>query len=208
MRQYFWIIALALLWTGCDTNRVVQAPAMETRQLDTMVITAPAMVPESAPVVEDYRLPFYNPSHPIVNNLVHTALRLKFDWEKEQVIGQATLTLQPHFYPTDEVVLDAKGFEFQRIGFADGDDLDYTYDGQLVTISLPTIVPKGQEYTLAIDYIATPRAGGGSAAISSDRGLFFINPQGEDPNKPQQIWTQGETEHNSRWFPTIDKPNQ
>ena len=23
-----------------------------------------------------------------------------------------------------------------------------------------------------------------------------------------QIWTQGETEHNSRWFPTIDKPNE
>ncbi|MBV6654763.1 MAG: HEAT repeat domain-containing protein, partial [Mameliella sp.] len=29
-----------------------------------------------------------------------------------------------------------------------------------------------------------------------------------DPNKPTQIWTQGETEHNSRWFPTIDKPNE
>jgi len=25
---------------------------------------------------------------------------------------------------------------------------------------------------------------------------------------PTLIWTQGETEHNSRWFPTIDKPNE
>ncbi|MFQ5447741.1 MAG: M1 family aminopeptidase, partial [Saprospiraceae bacterium] len=46
------------------------------------------------------------------------------------------------------------------------------------------------------------------AAITSDKGLFFINPKGEDAGKPQQIWTQGETENNSRWFPTIDKPNE
>ena len=39
-------------------------------------------------------------------------------------------------------------------------------------------------------------------------GLFFINPDGKDKNKPRQIWTQGETEDNSCWFPTIDKPNQ
>lgn len=25
---------------------------------------------------------------------------------------------------------------------------------------------------------------------------------------PTQIWTQGETENNSRWFPTFDKPNE
>ena len=31
---------------------------------------------------------------------------------------------------------------------------------------------------------------------------------GQEPNKPRQIWTQGETEANSVWFPTIDKPNQ
>lgn len=64
-------------------------------------------------------------------------------------------------------------------------------------------------FHLAIDYTAKPNEGeqGGSAAINSDKGLFFINPTGKK-NKPQQIWTQGETESNSRWFPTIDKPNE
>jgi aminopeptidase N len=28
------------------------------------------------------------------------------------------------------------------------------------------------------------------------------------PDKPTQIWTQGETESSSAWFPTIDKTNQ
>ena len=31
---------------------------------------------------------------------------------------------------------------------------------------------------------------------------------GKDKDKPTQIWTQGETEANSVWIPTIDKPNQ
>ena len=40
------------------------------------------------------------------------------------------------------------------------------------------------------------------------KGLFFINPKGEIKNKPTQIWTQGETESNSVWFPTIDQTQQ
>ena len=47
----------------------------------------------------------------------------------------------------------------------------------------------------------------GSAAITDAKGLYFINPKGEK-DKPTEIWTQGETESNSVWFPTIDKPNQ
>ena len=45
-------------------------------------------------------------------------------------------------------------------------------------------------------------------AINDEKGLYFINAQGKDPNTPTQIWTQGETESSSAWFPTIDKPNQ
>src|SRR4030095_11474544 len=33
-------------------------------------------------------------------------------------------------------------------------------------------------------------------------------PRGEEKDKPTEIWTQGETESNSVWMPTIDKPNQ
>ena len=59
-----------------------------------------------------------------------------------------------------------------------------------------------------IDYTASPSEGeNGSAAITSDKGLFFINSDGTK-DIPQQIWTQGETEFNSRWFPTVDKPNE
>ncbi|WP_240731366.1 M1 family metallopeptidase [Hymenobacter radiodurans] len=48
----------------------------------------------------------------------------------------------------------------------------------------------------------------GSAAISEAKGLYFINPDSTVAGKPVQIWTQGETEGSSVWFPTIDRPNQ
>lgn len=41
-----------------------------------------------------------------------------------------------------------------------------------------------------------------------DQGLYFINPEKTEKDIPVQIYTQGETEFNSVWFPTIDKPNQ
>ena len=82
-------------------------------------------------------------------------------------------------------------------------------DGQILSIDLGKEIPGGQEYKIFIDYTAKPTEGpeGGSAAITSDLGLFFINNDGSDANKPMQIWTQGETQSNSAWFPTIDSPN-
>src|SRR5690606_9980415 len=67
-----------------------------------------------------------------------------------------------------------------------------------------------EEYTIYIKYTARPNEvkQEGSAAITDAKGLYFINAQGKDPDKPTQIWTQGETESSSCWFPTIDKPNQ
>ena len=88
--------------------------------------------------------------------------------------------------------------------------LKYTYDSLTLFITLDKIYRGGQNYTIYIDYISRPneRKSKGSAAISSDKGLYFVNPMGKTKNKPTQIWTQGETESNSCWVPTIDKPNQ
>lgn len=207
-----WLIAALLL--GCNTsNKTVQSPPaeeVEYRMLDTMTVSAARDAEPADTIIEpDYQLPVYRASHTREHDLLHTTLHLRFNWEKEQVIGQAELKLTPYFYPSSTVVLDAKGFAFDKVRLKGADeDLDYAYDGQQLTVDLGKTYEKGEAYNLAIDYTATPAASGGSAAITSDKGLFFIAPRDEDPDKPTQIWTQGETEHNSRWFPTIDKPNE
>jgi len=127
--------------------------------------------------------------------------------------GKAWITLKPHFYPTDSVSLDAKRMEIKEVSVIKGDThipLKYTYDSLKLRINLDRTYSSGENYTLFIDYISKPDEikSKGSAAIMGAKGLYFINPLGKDKNKPTQVWTQGETESNSAWVPTIDKPNQ
>jgi aminopeptidase N len=148
-----------------------------------------------------------------INNLVHTKLEAKLDFEKAWLYGRASITLQPHFYPTDSLSLDAKGMQINEVSLLRGTakaPLKFGYDGMVLKINLDKTYRATDKYTVFIDYVAKPNElqTQGSAAIRDAKGLYFINPRGEDKNKPTQVWTQGETEATSVWCPTIDKTNQ
>ncbi|ULQ56647.1 M1 family metallopeptidase [Flavihumibacter rivuli] len=148
-----------------------------------------------------------------INDLVHTKLDVKFDYQKSWLYGKAWITLQPHFYATDSLNLDAKGMDIKSVALVKGTSnlpLKYEYDGWNLRVKLNKSYKGGEPYTIYVEYIAKPNEVKvkGSAAISDAKGLYFINPKGEEKNKPTQIWTQGETEATSVWCPTIDRPGQ
>lgn len=148
-----------------------------------------------------------------INDLVHTKLDAKFDFSRSYMNGKVWITLQPHFYSTDSLTLDGKGMDIHKLAIVKGSsmkDLKYSYDNWQLKINLDKLYKGGEQYTIYIDYTSKPDEvkAVGSAAITDAKGLYFINPRGEEKNKPTQIWTQGETEANSVWLPTIDKPNQ
>jgi len=151
----------------------------------------------------------YQPERDKINNLVHTKLKVDFNFEKSQLNGEAWVTLTPHFYAVNKVVLDAKSFFIYEVKVNDK-KADYNYSEDELTVELDKTYKKGEEYTVYVKYIAKPEEikQKGSENITDAKGLYFIDPKEEDPNKPTQIWTQGETESNSCWFPTIDSPNQ
>jgi len=148
-----------------------------------------------------------------INNLVHTRLDAKFDYEKSYLNGKVWITLEPHFYATDSLQLDAKGMNIHQVAIVKAGKnipLKYQYDSLFLNIQLDKTYKKGERYTVYIDYTAKPNEfkANGSAAITDAKGLYFINPKGEEKDKPTQIWTQGETEATSVWVPTIDRTNQ
>jgi aminopeptidase N len=151
---------------------------------------------------------FYNASETILTSLLHTKLEVNFNWEKTQMNGIATITAKPYFHATDSLILDAKGMDILSVE-QNNKPLTFTYDSSFLTIQLAKKYTREEKYTVVITYTAKPndRLLGGSSAITSDKGLYFINPTGADPTKMPQIWTQGETEASSVWFPTIDSPN-
>jgi aminopeptidase N len=174
-------------------------------------ITCFSQKPDSAKLESWKKL--YRASETKINDLVHTKLDVSFDYTQSWMYGKAWITLHPHFYTTDSLNLDAKCMQINEVSlFQKGKliPLKYTYDKLNLRITLDKIYRAEENYTVFIDYVAKPEDVKtlGSPAISGAKGLYFINPLGKDKNKPTQIWTQGETEANSVWFPTIDSPNQ
>lgn len=151
----------------------------------------------------------YKATHTKSTELKHTKLKVNFDYQKEQMNGEEWLTASPYFYPSDSLVLDAKGMLIHEVAMDRGGNhipLKYDYRDNILTISLDKKYNQNQDYTVYIKYTARPNVV--EQQGSPAKGLYFINAGGKDPGKPTQIWTDGESEFSSVWFPTIDKPNQ
>jgi len=168
---------------------------------------------QETPKPEDPLMKIYRATPTRVNDLIHTKLDVHFDYKKRYLYGKEWATLKPHFYPTDTLRLDAKGMDLKTIAIVKNGKnipLKFSYDSLTVAIQLDKVYHNDETYTVYIDYTAKPNQlkVKGSAAINDAKGLYFINPDSTEKNKPVQIWTQGETESSSAWFPTIDKSEQ
>jgi aminopeptidase N len=160
-------------------------------------------------------LKIYRETPPKINDLINTKLDVRFDYKKCYLYGKEWVTLKPHIYATDTLRLDAKGMDIHNISIVkNGKNFPLKYDYQdslSLFIHLDKVYHSSESYTVYIDYTSKPnelKAHKGSRAITDAKGLYFINPDGKDKNKPIQIWTQGETQASSAWFPTIDQPEQ
>lgn len=205
-----WIAGAVFLIAACGVKKNEEIVISEEAP-EVVVEETPEIEVVEQPEVEEvpkFR-PVYRASETILTDLVHTKLEVNFVWEKSQMNGVATITAKPHFYDSDSLILDAKSMTINSVSLIGKKPLKYIYKNDMLRIKLDKTYTRNDKYTVLIDYVARPedREAGGSAAITSDKGLYFINPTGEDPNKMPQIWTQGETEASSVWFPTIDSPN-
>ena len=78
----------------------------------------------------------------------------------------------------------------------DGNPVESTdYDGEQLRIELGRSLARGQQFTLAVSYACAPR-----------RGLYFIEPDDEHPDRPLECWSQGQDEDSRHWWPCIDHP--
>ncbi|MBI4466379.1 MAG: M1 family metallopeptidase, partial [Acidobacteria bacterium] len=129
-------------------------------------------------------------------DLEHIKVELSFDWEKKEVAGTATLTLAPLADGLVRVTLDAAEMSVEQVGLANGQKLDFAADGDQVTILLDRAYAAGELVTFSLRYRTRPR-----------KGLYFVLPDAAYPNRPRQIWTQGESDYNHYWIPLYDFPN-
>ena len=142
----------------------------------------------------------------------HVAIDLRFDWDKEQAFGTTSITVAP-FKDANKFYLDAAAMTINSVTLADGTALKFNYDGKKendnLEIMLNRTYKSGEDVTVKVDYRTNyvNKADADTAIGNFGRGIRFIKPSANDPNKPRQIWSQGETEFNRYWFPGYDTPN-
>ncbi len=187
----------------------VQSPGVTdivTPETDTLAVT------ETADNRFGYEIKTYQPEETRDFKLIHTKLEMGIDWQNQHLNGKASLILKPYFYNQSQLVLDAKNFEIHSIAINIGTEdtaLDYRYDGRKIVLDLGKEVSREEEIQVIISYTAKGYDGDTATNKPDDqKGFYFVNPSGEKGGLTQQVWTQGETECNSRWFPTIEGPNQ
>ncbi|MEO5644758.1 MAG: M1 family aminopeptidase [Bacteroidia bacterium] len=221
MYKYIFPISLFALILACGHQKnITKTDPQQTHWRQAKQKPAPD------PNVNVESRPDYHASETRETDLLHTSLQVRFDWTNKWMYGKATISARPYFYPTAFLKLDARGMQINRVAILMRDitspmkyapdtmNLQYTYDGKMLNIDLGRQYTRTESYTVFIDYISKPdelKDVGGSAAISEDKGLYFINPGADQKDSvlhPRQIWTQGETQSNCVWMPTIDRPNQ
>lgn len=227
-KQVWWAIAVAGIMTACFTSKKIAVNP------ETTVIEQPSVMLDTIKVLaeENPKKRIYRATETILNDIIHTTLWVSFDWQKSQLMGKAKLQIKPYFYPTNTLYLNARGMELKSVTLSEQQrtnlpikkginpavtehiviekPLSYTYENDSIKINLGKAYTAQEQYNVTINYVAKPNnlKTTGSEAITQDKGLYFINPTGEDPDKMTQLWTQGETQSNSAWFPTIDNPHE
>jgi len=219
--RLFLIISATALLAACKSHQNSKTTTQDTKPAVMEVTESVTITPKEAEPALPYRA-----SNPRSNDLLHTRLEVSFDWTNSRLNGKAQLTLKPYFYATDRLYLDARGFDIKTVQVYESgkkplgnsanvlgtlvSNTSYVYENDSIKINLGRKFTATEEYQVVIEYIAKPNElkKGGSNAITEDKGLYFINPSGENLFKMPQIWTQGETQSSSAWFPTIDSPNE
>jgi aminopeptidase N len=137
----------------------------------------------------------------------HIALDLRFDWDKEQAIGRETFIFSPLVDNFRGLDLDAANITVNTIRLLPSTQLQFSDDPakQKLHITLDRPYQTNETVTIVIDY----RTNGPQPRLLGlvGVGLRFIKPTPEEPRRPKQIWSQGESEYNHYWFPCYDHPN-
>lgn len=138
--------------------------------------------------------PHYNPDRP--GQVEHIFLDLILDIPNQSFSGTCTTTIMPVRDGITQVTLDAVNLNIQSVE-VDQISQIFDYDGEQLHIQLPS-TEAGKSIKIAIAY----------GVEKPQRGLYFIAPTQHYPNKPTQVWTQGEDEDSRFWFPCFDYPGQ
>jgi len=131
-----------------------------------------------------------------VFDVEHLKLVVEIEPDLRRIRGTAQLVCTAIAATARWIELDAVELVIAGVR-VDGKKAQFRHDGKVLRIELVDARTTGDRLELAIDYEGSPR-----------RGLYFIQPDPGYPDKPVQVWTQGQDEDSRYWFPCFDQPHE
>jgi len=127
-------------------------------------------------------------------DLQHSRIVLRFDVDQKKVIGEVIHTLTTLRENTSKIEFDSVGLTIQSVMVNKAPaKFETTAEKLIVPVAAGKV---GDKFEIEIRYEGKPT-----------KGLYFILPDKDYPNRPTQIWSQGESEDTRYYLPTYDYPN-
>lgn len=128
-------------------------------------------------------------------DLEHSRIALRFDLEHKKVLGDVTHTVSILRDGTAKIAFDSVGLTIESVT-VNKSPAKFETTAEKLIVPLPPAARAGQKFDVAIRYEGKPT-----------KGMYFILPDKDYPDRPTQIWTQGESEDTRYYLPTYDYPN-
>jgi aminopeptidase N len=128
-------------------------------------------------------------------DLQNVKTHLWFDTDQRKVRGEVTHSIEMLRDDLSQVKFDSVALKIEDVTLDGKEDKFSTTDKDLI-VSLPHPSKRGEKLEVFIRYEGQPK-----------KGLYFILPDKNYPNRPKEVWTQGEAEETRYYIPIYDYPN-
>lgn len=128
-------------------------------------------------------------------DLQHSRIALRFDLQNKKVIGDVIHYVSILRDGTTRIWFDSAGLNIESVSVNKA-AAKFESTAEKLIVPLPAAANAGEKFEIEIRYQGKP-----------SKGLYFILPDKDYPDRPSQIWTQGESEDTRYYLPTYDYPN-
>lgn len=128
---------------------------------------------------------------------LHLRLECHFDWTDESVTGRVAHFFKSRVDGLCTITLDAVDLTVIEATDLDNRPLVTRVTPEHIEVDLPAPLATGASGAVFVRYRAQPR-----------KGLYFVQPDPHYPERPRQVWTQGEPHEARHWYPCFDAPSE
>jgi aminopeptidase N len=128
-------------------------------------------------------------------DLQNVKTHLWFDTDQRKVHGEVTHSIAMLRDDLTQIQFDSVELKISTVTL-DGKDAKFSTTANALIVPLAGPSRQGEHHQVFIRYQGQPK-----------KGLYFVLPDKNYPNRPKEVWTQGEAEDTRYYIPIYDYPN-